>query len=131
MEWLGELTELHRAGVLSDEDFAYQRAERLDKLIETPRRLWLGWIRLGAPLAGAAGIAAWWWTNDIFMLAGAAVLVVLCMFAALSRLSRECVAHLTLQERSDILYDLLGQDLISSEEFLAFDERLTGRTSKG
>jgi hypothetical protein len=130
MEWIGELSDFHRAGMLNDEDFAYQRAERLHELLNIPNRKWLAWIRIGVPLAGLAGAAAWWFTRDLLMLAGAGVVVVLCVLAAIGRLSRERTNHLTTKERSDILYDLLSQDLITSEEFLAYDELLTGRTER-
>jgi hypothetical protein len=130
IEWVGELSDLHRAGMLNDEDFAYQRAERLEELMDTPRRRWLGWIRIGVPLAGIAGATAWWFTNDLLAVGAACLIVVLCVFAALGRLARERKHHLTLKERSDILYELLCEGLITSEEFLAFDERLTGRTER-
>lgn len=130
LEWIGELKILHQAGMLDDEDFSYQRAERLHQLLDLPRRSWLGWIRVGVPLAGLSGATAWWFSGDQMVLVSAAAIVVLCVLAALGRFSRERRAHLTPKQRTKILYDLLADDLISSEEFLAFDECLTGRTQR-
>jgi hypothetical protein len=125
LDWIGELSELHGRGMLTDEDFAAQRTERLEELMNKPRRRWLWWIRVAVPMAGLGGVAAWWETGDYIMIRVAALTVVLCVFAAASRLSRERCSHLTTQQRSDILYDLLGGGLISSEEFLVFDDCLT------
>jgi hypothetical protein len=130
LDWIGELSQFHRAGMLNDEDFAYQRAERLEELLDTPRRHWLAWVRIGVPLSGVAGAVAWWFTEDLWTILGAGAAVILCVLAALSRLSRERFGHLTIKERSDILYHLLSEDLITSEEFLAFDTRLTGRIKR-
>lgn len=127
MDWIGELSQFHDAGMLNDEDFAYQRAERLEELLETPKRRWVWWIRIGVPCAGLLGAGVWWLVRDLWVIAGAAAMVLLCVIAAMARLHYERKHHLTVKERSDILYHLLSENLISSEEFLAFDTRLTGR----
>ena len=130
LDWIGELKQLHSAGMLDDEDFAYQRAERLHQLLNTPRRRWLGWIRLGVPLAILGGAAAWWFSRDLMVAEAGGGIVILCFLAAIARFHRERRFHLTPKERTQILYDLLAEDLITSEEFLAYDECLTGRTER-
>jgi|GEM_PF-5937264 len=130
LDWIGELKQLHEAGMLDDEDFAYQRAERLHQLLNTPRRGWLGWIRVGVPLSLLAGGAGWWFSQDWMVAEAAGGIFLLCVLAALARYHRERRFHLTPKERTQILYDLLAEDLITSEEFLAYDECLTGRTER-
>ncbi len=130
LDWVGELKQLHAAGMLDDEDFAYQRAERLHQLLNIPSRKWLAWLCLGAPLALVGGGIAWWFSQDLMVAEAGAGIVVLCLLAALARFTRERRFHLTPKERTQILYDLLAEDLITSEEFLAYDECLTGRTAR-
>ena len=122
--WLRELDECRRGGLVADEDFAFQRAEKLDELLVKPRRLWLGWVLAGLPLALVAGGLAWWFTEDWRRVALGAGITGAWGVAALGRLAREHLRHVQLRERLGILRELLEHDLVSAEEFSAFEERL-------
>ena len=122
---LQELDECRRGGLVTDEDFAYQRAEKLDQFMaKKPRRLWLGWWLACLPLALAGGDFAWWLTQDWWKTALAAGIAGTWGLAALGRLACEQLRNYQLRERLGILRELLALDLVSSVEFAAFEEQL-------
>ena len=122
--WMRDLDECRRGGLVSDEDFAYQRAEKLDELLVRPRRLWLGWVLAGLPLAVVAGSLAWLATENWMKVALATIIVCVWGVSALGRMACEHLRHVQLRERLGILRELLEHDLVSAEEFSAFEERL-------
>lgn len=122
--WLRDLDECRRGGFLADEDFAYQRAEKLDELLVKPRRLWLGWVLAGLPLAVVAGSLAWLATANWMKVAMGAGIAGVWGLSALGRMTCEHLRHVQLRERLGILRELLAHDLVSAEEFSAFEERL-------
>jgi hypothetical protein len=124
VNWLRELEECRIGGLVSDEDYAYQRAEKLDGLLRPPRCLWLA-SGLGAILAGAIGGGAmWWFTRDWRVTAFVAALSGLWGINSLGRLLREKFIELQLRERRKLLLALLENDLLIANEFADFDERL-------
>ena len=122
--WMRDLDECRRGGLVSDEDFAYQRAEKLDELLVRPRRLWLGWVLAGLPLAVVAGSLAWLATENWMKVALATIIACVWGVSALGRMACEHLRHVQLRERLGILRELLEHDLVSAEEFSAFEERL-------
>lgn len=122
--WMRDLDECRRGGLVSDEDFAFQRAEKLDELLVKPRRLWLGWVLAGLPLAVAAGSIAWLATGNWMKVALGAGVAGVWGVSALGRMAREHLRNMQLGERLGILRELLEHDLLSAEEFSAFEERM-------
>src|SRR5205807_9591887 len=62
--WLRELEECRAGGFVSDEDFGYQRAEKLSELLQPPRCLWIGPLFGGLLTGAVGGCATWWFTRD-------------------------------------------------------------------
>lgn len=122
--WLQELDECRRGGLVTIEDFAYQRAEKLDELMKKPRRLWLGWLLAGLPLAIICGGLAWLFTQDWRKAALGAGIAGAWGVSALGRMACEHLRNVQLREQLRILRELLERDLVSAEEFSAFEEQL-------
>lgn len=124
VSWLSELKELHEAGLVEDEDYAYQRAEKISELLDCPSRSWLGWLYVGVPL-GLVSAAVTWRLFESVQLSGAlAGIAALCALAALGRRSRERFADLVAEDRLAILRQLLAADVVTSAEFAGFEERM-------
>ncbi len=122
--WLRELDECHRAGLVSDEDYATQRAERLEELLLRPRYLWLAWLLATLPLAALVGGIVWFCTYDTQLAAISAALGALFGCAMLGRASAEKLRHTQLRDRIHILHILLAKDLLSAQELIAYEERM-------
>ena len=126
--WLRELKYLHDAGLLEDEDYSYQRAEKITELLDCPRRPWLAWLYVGVPL-GLIGAAVTWRLMEVWKISTSLLgVAALCGLAALGRRSRERFAHLGSSERLMILRELLAEDVITTMEFADFEERLLAPT---
>ena len=121
--WLQDLSDLRMGGMVSDEDFAVSRAERLDTLFEEPGKPWLKWLLIGVPLSLVMSGVAMWLTGDQTMLFYGMGMSALCVLAALGAHSRVCAEHLSLDSRLDVLRRLLDRDLISASEFSEFEHR--------
>jgi len=122
--WIRELEECRIGGLVTDEDYAYQRAEKLTALIRPTRCLWLA-SALGALLAGApASGAIWWFTRDLRATAGIAVPAATWGFMALGGMLRDKFIELQLRGRRRILVALLENDLLTATEFADYDDRL-------
>jgi len=122
--WLRELGECRAGGLVSDEDYGYQRAEKLDQLLHPPRCLWLA-SGFGAILAGAIGGGTTWLvTQDWLFTASVAAISGLWGINSVGRLLREKFIDLQLRERRKLLLALLDNDLLDANEFADFDERL-------
>ena len=117
VDWLQELSELRQGGMVSDEDYAVSRAERLDALFNEPGQPWLKWLVVGLPVSLLIGV----WKGWSPMFTG--VIVMLCVLGAIAAHSRVRSEHLSLNARLDILRQLLERDLISSSEFAEFECR--------
>ncbi len=124
VSWLQELSELRHAGLIEDEDYALSRAERLDALFRQPGEPWLKWLLFGLPAALASGVLAMRLTGDSVMFTFGASISVLCLVAAISSYVQSKRGHLALREKLEVLRDLLGLDLISTEEFAGFEQRI-------
>jgi hypothetical protein len=53
--WLQELNEVWRGGMMSDEDYAFSKAEHLEHLLEPLKRPWRKWIFGVLPVVLIAG----------------------------------------------------------------------------
>ena len=124
VSWLQELSELRHAGLIEDEDYALSRAERLDALFRQPGEPWLKWLLFGLPAALASGVLAMRLTGDSVMFTCGASISVLCLLAAISSYAQSKRGHLAVREKLEVLRDLLGLDLISTDEFAAFEQRI-------
>jgi hypothetical protein len=123
--WLRELEECRIGGLVSDEDYSLQRAEKLTALLRPVRCLWLASL-LGALLTAAPAAAAfWWYTHDWRFTSCIAVIAGAWGLGALGRLLREKFTELQLRGRRKTLVTLLENDLLIAAEFADFDERLT------
>ena len=123
VDWLQELTELRQGGMISDEDYAFSRAERLDTLLSGPGKPWVKWLFVGLPLSLLVGGALTFLEqrNEPILYGGMSA--ALCLLAAIGVHSRVQSEHLSLDGRLDILRTLLERDLISSSEFSEFESR--------
>jgi hypothetical protein len=122
--WLRDLEECRIGGLISDEDYGYQRAEKLDQLLRPPRCLWLA-PTFGVLVAGAMGGGAMWWLTGHWLYAGfVATLSGLWGINSIGRLLREKLIEVQLRGRRKVLLALLENDLLDAHEFADFDERL-------
>lgn len=122
--WLLELEECRIGGLVTDEDYAYQRAEKLAALLRSTRCLWFASF-IGGVLTGAvAGVATWLFTQNWSATAGVAAVAAIWGLTSLGRLLREKFVDLQLRERRKILLALLEADLLTASEFADYDDRL-------
>ena len=122
--WIRELEECRIGGLVTDEDYGYQRAEKLAALLRPIRCLWLASF-LGTALLGAPSAALiWFLTKDPRYAAGIAVIAGAWGFMALGRALREKFTELQLRERRKILVALLENDLLTASEFADYEDRL-------
>jgi hypothetical protein len=122
--WLRELEECRIGGLVTDEDYGYQRAEKFAVILRPMRCLWLAPL-LGVLLIGApACTLIWLLTHDWRLTGGIAVLAGAWGGMALGRLLREKLIELQLRERRRILVALLDSDLLTANEFADYEERL-------
>jgi hypothetical protein len=122
--WLRDLEECRQAGLLTDEDYAVQRAEKLSELLCEHRHLWLASVVSAGCLGIMAGSAAWAFRSDWDITAISAGLAALFGIVVLAHPCRENLKQAQIRERLELLNALLAIDLISSDEFLAYEERL-------
>ena len=122
---LRELEENRLVGILRDEDYGSQRAERFNLLLRPMRGLWLAEL-LGAALVGApAGALIWFLTGQQYYTIGIAAVASAWGFTSLGRALREKFAELRSRGRRKILVALLDNDLLTAHEFAEYEERLT------
>ena len=127
--WLRELEECRAGGLVSDEDFGLQRAEKLDELFDPPRFLGFASVLGAAIVGGFGGAVTWWFTRDLRFTALAVVLADVWGLTSLGRIFREKFIELQLNGRMKILIALLEHDLITAVEFSSYEEQLAkGRT---
>ncbi|MEO6788237.1 MAG: hypothetical protein ABI318_19105 [Chthoniobacteraceae bacterium] len=122
--WFRELEECRIGGLVPDEDYCYQRAEKFDSLLRPTRGIWLAAL-LGAALIGApAGALIWWLTRDWRFTGGIGALSAAWGSMSLGRALSEKFADLQLRGRRKILVALLENDLLTASEFADYDDRL-------
>ncbi len=131
VSWFCELEQLHHGGMIDDEDYAYQRAEKLAELMNCPRRPWLAWVYIGLPITLIGAALTWQLLANIELSAALFGAGSLCSLAALSRRSRERFANLRNKDRLLILRELLATDLLTCAEFSDCEEQLlTGKRNR-
>jgi hypothetical protein len=122
--WLRDLEECRQGGLLSDEDYAVQRAEKLSELLCEHRHLWVASVVSAASLGILAGSAAWIGRPDWQVAVVAGGLAALFGVIMLAHPCRENLKQAQIRERLQLLNALLASDLISADEFLIYEERL-------
>lgn len=123
--WMRELEECRIGGLVTDEEYGLQRAEKFAALLRPTRWLWLASL-LGMALIGApAASLTWGLTQDSQYTAAIGVLAGGWGFLALGRLLREKAAEFQLSERRKILVALLEMDILTAGEFADYDDRLS------
>ena len=122
--WLRELEECRICGLVTDEDYAFQRAEKFAVLLRPARALWLA-SALGAALVGAtAGTLIWFLTHNQRYAVAIAVIAGAWGCISLGRILREKFSELQVRGRREIFVALLENDLLTAVEFADYDERL-------
>jgi hypothetical protein len=122
--WLRDLEDLHQGGLLSDEDYAVQRAEKLSELLCEHRHLWMASV-VAAGCLGAVGASVTWMCTMDWQLTGlGAGLAALFGIVMLARPCRETLKQSQIRDRLDSLNALLAMDLITADEFIVYEERL-------
>lgn len=122
--YLRDLTESWIGGLVTDEDYAYQRAEKLASLLRPARCLWFASLVGGLLIGAVAGAATWQFTGDWRATAGVATVAGMWGLTSLGRLIREKFIELQLRERRRIFLALLENDLLTASELADYDDRL-------
>lgn len=122
--WLQELADLQKGGMVSDEEYALSKAERLEHLFDPLVRPWRKWVFGALPLVLFIGGALSYLEQRLDPLLSAGMVAVLCVMAAIGVHSRVLSEHMTKSERLTVIRELLARDLITSEEFAAFEHRI-------
>ena len=122
---LRELEESRIIGLVTEEDYLRQRAEKFATLLRPMHGLWLAAL-LGAALVGAPlGAVIWLLTQQTYYTAAIAAVGGAWGFTSLGRALREKFAELRSRGRRRILVALLDNDLLTASEFAEYEEQLT------
>ena len=126
---LRELEEHRICGIVTDEDYSRQRAEKFRTLTRPLPGMWLaallGAPLLGAPLLGAPGGAlVWLLTHDDRYTFVFAVLAGAWGILSLGRVLQEKCTEVCSRGRRKILIALLDNDLLTASEFAEHEQRL-------
>ncbi len=124
VNWLRELEECRIGGLVTDEDYAYQRAEKLAALLRPTRCLSLASIFGALLISAIAWAVTWQFTRDWRAAGGVAGIAGVWGLTSLGRLMREKFIELQLRGRRKILVALLENDLLTASEFADYDDRL-------
>jgi len=122
--WLRDLGECRVGGLVTDEEFAYQRAEKLDALLQPPRCLWIASVLGGLAVAATGAAATWWFTRDLLFTPLVALLSGVWGVTSLGRVCREKFIEIQLRDRMNTFVMLLEHDLITASELADYEERL-------
>lgn len=122
--WLRELEECRIGGLVTDEDYAYQRAEKLAALLRPTRCLWLASSIGGLIIGAIAGAATLLFTRNWSATAGVSAVAGIWGLTSAGRLLREKFVELQLIGRRKILLALLEADLLTASEFADYDDSL-------
>lgn len=121
---LRELEENRICGIVTDDDYGRQRAEKLRPLTRPMPGLWLAALP-GVPLIGApAGALIWLLTHDERITFVIAVLAGAWGILSFGRVLQEKCAELFSRGRRKILVALLEDDLLTASEFAEHEQRL-------
>ena len=121
---LRELEESRICGLVADEDYSRQRAEKFRVLTRPIPGMWLAAL-LGAPLLSApAGALVWLLTHDERYTFVFAVLAGAWGILSLGRVLQEKCTELCSRGRRKILIALLDNDLLTASEFAEHEQRL-------
>ena len=122
--WLRELGECRAGGLVTDEEFGYQRAEKLDELLQPPRCLWIAAVLGGLAVAAVGAAATGWFTLDWRFTTLVALLSGVWGLTSLGRVFREKFIEIQLRDRMNTFVALLENDLITASELADYEERL-------
>ena len=121
---LRALEESRICGLVSDEDYSRQRAEKFRVLTRPLPGMWLAAL-LGVPLLGGpAGALIWLLTHDERCAFGIAVLAGAWGILSPGRVLQEKCAEICSRGRRKILVALLDNDLLTASEFAEYEQRL-------
>ena len=121
---LRALEENRICGLLTDEDYLRQRAEKFRALTRPVPGMWLAAL-LGVPLLGVpAGALIWLLTHDEPCAFAIAVLAGAWGILSIGRMLQEECTELCSRGRRKILVALLDNDLLTASEFAEHEQRL-------
>ncbi len=121
---LRALEENRICGLLTDEDYLRQRAEKFRALTRPVPGMWLAAL-LGVPLLGVpAGALIWLLTHDEPCAFAIAVLAGAWGILSIGRVLQEECTELCSRGRRKILVALLDNDLLTASEFAEHEQRL-------
>ena len=121
---LRELEESRICGLVPDEDYSRQRAEKLRSLTRPVPGIWLAAL-LGVPFIGApAGALIWLFAHDERCAFAIAVLAGAWGILLLGRVLQEKCAEIFSRGRRKVLVALLDDDLLTASEFAECEQRL-------
>ena|SRR5688572_7670588 len=124
VQWLRELEECRVGGLITDEEYAVERAEKLSELLCEHRFLWLGPVIASGTLASTTGSMVWVATMNLQTTGLGAALAGLFGLVMLARPIRDQLKNRQIEERLEILNALLSLDLVSADEFIIYEDRL-------
>ena len=122
--WIRELEECRIGGLVTDEDYAYQRAEKFSAILRPMRCLWLASLFGMALVAAPAAGLIWLLTRDPRYAAAIGTIAGVWGLLALGSMLREKFTEFRLTGRRRILVALLENDLLTATEFADYDDRL-------
>ena len=121
---LRALEENRICGLVTDEDYLRQRAEKFRALTRPVPGMWLAAL-LGVPLLGVpAGALIWLLTHDERCAFAIAVLAGAWGILSIGRVLQEECTELCSRGRRKILVALLDNDLLTASEFAEHEQRL-------
>jgi len=121
---LRALEENRICGLVTDEDYLRQRAEKFRALTRPVPGMWLAAL-LGVPLLGVpAGALIWLLTHDEPCAFVIAVLAGAWGILSIGRVLQEECTELCSRGRRKILVALLDNDLLTASEFAEHEQRL-------
>jgi hypothetical protein len=121
---LRALEENRICGLVTDEDYLRQRAEKFRTLTRPVPGMWLAAL-LGVPLLGVpAGALIWLLTHDEPCAFAIAVLAGAWGILSIGRVLQEECTELCSRGRRKILVALLDNDLLTASEFAEHEQRL-------
>lgn len=124
VQWLRELEECRVGGLITDEEYAVERAEKLSELLCAHRKLWLAPIVAAGSPAAVFGNIVWMACMDWQLSALAAALGGLFGLVMLARPCRDSMKNTQIRDRLETLNALLSLDLVTADEFIIYEERI-------
>ena len=124
VQWLRELEECRIGGLITDEEYAVERAEKLSELLCAHRRLWVAPIVAAGSPAALFGNIVWMASMDWQLSLLAAALGGLFGLVMLARPCRDSLRTTQIRDRLTTLNALLSLDLVTADEFIIYEDRL-------